>query len=219
MSKPKILLSGNKNLQDYVEAVGGVGGIAVAKYLPEIDTDYDGLILCGGNDVNPEYYGEDIDGAVNIDYERDKVEFALLKAFVEAKKPVMGICRGSQLINIFFGGTLHQHLENANEHTSFADYAITHKVNAVKGSIAEKLYGNDFMANSLHHQAVKKTGEGLVVTMMSADNTVVEGFEHKVLPIFATQWHPERMCFSKRNEETVDGSAIFDYFIQMCKKQ
>ena len=217
MQQPKILLSGNRKLPFYVDAVNGVGGAAEALYLPEISTEYDGLLLCGGNDVDPHYYGEDIDGSVKIDHERDKVEFALLKAFVDAGKPVFGICRGCQLINIFFGGTLYQHIDNANEHVSFEGADSIHPVSAAKGSIAEALYGTDFVVNSSHHQAVKILGEGLKATVMSADNTVIEGLEHESLPVFAVQWHPERMCFTKQRDDTVDGTAIFEYFVQMCK--
>lgn len=217
MKKPRILLSGNRKLPNYVDAVVGSGGIADAKYLPEIDTDYDGLILCGGNDTDPAYYGEQIDGAVNIDYERDKCEFALLKAFVDAGKPVFGICRGFQFINIFFGGTLHQHAETANKHSSFESYDLIHPVHALVGSVAEKLYGTDFTVNSAHHQSIKKLGDGLKITMTSPEDAVVEGIEHTSLPIIGVQWHPERMCFLNRRDDTVDGAAIFKYFINMCK--
>ena len=216
MNKPKILLSGNKKLQFYVDAINGVGGIAEAGYLPKIDNNYDGLILCGGNDIDPRYYNEDIDGSVNIDYERDKVEFKLLKAFVDAGKPILGICRGCQIINVFFGGSLFQDFKNSREHSSFADFDLIHSVNATEGSIARELYGKEFVVNSFHHQAIKELGDGLRVTMMSTDNSVVEGIEHKTLPIFAVQWHPERMCFSNRRTDTVDGAKIFEYFIRLC---
>ncbi len=219
MNKPKILLSGNKKLQYYVDAVEGVDGIAVAKYLPEIDTNFDGLILCGGNDINPVYYGEEINGSVDIDSERDAVEFDLLKAFVDADKPVMGVCRGFQLINVYFGGSLYQHIRNANEHSSYSDFDLIHPVCASKNSIAGNLYGLDFKVNSFHHQAVNRLGRGLKATMWSADATVIEGFEHESLPVFGVQWHPERMCFSKHRDDTVDGTAIFAHFMQMCKGQ
>ena len=219
MQKPKILLSGNKKLEFYVDAVNGVGGIADAFYLPKISMNYDGLILCGGNDIDPEYYGEKLNGSVNIDRARDDNEFALLKSFVEAGKPIPGVCRGCRLINIFFGGTLYQDISNATEHSSFSDYNLVHSVHATKGSIAEKLYGTCFAVNSFHHQGVKKLGDGLAATIMSGDNTVIEGFEHKTLPIFAVQWHPERMCFTKRRNDTVDGAKIFEHFIQLCKNK
>lgn len=186
--------------------------------MPEVDTDYDGLLLCGGSDVHPSYYGEEINGSVNIDIERDKAEFALLKAFVDVGKPVLGICRGCQVINIFFGGTLYQHLSDADKHSSFSNFDLIHPVSAVEGSSAERLYGSEFVVNSFHHQAINKLGDGLKVTMRAKDGGAVEGIEHTTLPIFATQWHPERMCFSHAREDTVDGKAILERFIAMCQK-
>lgn len=218
MDRPRILLSGNKKLPNYVDAVNGAGGIAVAKYLPDIDTDYDGLILCGGGDIDPGYYHEEVDGSVNIDHARDRTEFALMKAFVDAGKPVLGICRGLQLINVFFGGTLYQDLENARAHSSFSDYDLIHHVHAEAGSIVRGLYGADFVVNSYHHQAVKDLGKGLRATMKATGSSVIEGIEHETLPVLAVQWHPERMCFSNRREDTVDGSGIFRHFIKMCEK-
>ena len=88
----------------------------------------------------------------------------------------------------------------------------------LEGSVAEKLYGTEFVVNSYHHQAVRELGKGLKITMRSSDDLVVEGIEHASLPVFAVQWHPERMCFSGRREDTVDGAAIFEHFIRMCKE-
>lgn len=216
MKKPKILLSGNKKLSDYINAVSAAGGIAVAKYLPELDDNYDGLILCGGNDISPSYYREEVNGSIDIDAGRDVVEFSLLKAFVDAGKPVFGICRGCQLINVFFGGTLYQHLENADEHSSAADYDLIHRVTAVRGSIMECLYGTDFSVNSFHHQAIKELGDRIKVTMRSADGSVIEGICHESFPIIGVQWHPERLRFNKYQTDVVDGATLFRYFIQMC---
>lgn len=214
MKKPKILLSGKKNLQHYADAVTGTGGIADAGYLPALRDDYDGLVLCGGNDINPAYYNEEMNGTVDIDYERDTVEFALLKAFVDAGKPVFGICRGCQLINVFFGGTLYQDMQN---HAAPSEKYPVHGVTAVKGSTIERLYGTDFIVNTCHHQAIKTPGDGLKITLTAADGTV-EGAEHRTLPVFAVQWHPEKMCFSESREDAVDGAKIFECFIQLCKE-
>jgi putative glutamine amidotransferase len=86
MSNVRILLSGKTNLQYYVDAINGVGAEADAKYLPDIDTSYDGLILCGGNDIEPSRYNEAVDGASEFDKDRDQVEFTLLKAYIDAGK-------------------------------------------------------------------------------------------------------------------------------------
>lgn len=216
--KPKILLAvPSVGKENYVNAVIGCGGEAVAQYCPEVSLDYDGLILCGGVDVHPSRYGEEICGARNMDEARDESEFALLKAFVEAKKPVFGICRGCQLLNVAFGGTLHQDLHNANMHTNSSKPDIAHEVTAKEGTILHTLYGKHFVTNSVHHQAVKKLGDGFEIMAVAFDNETVEGIYHTSLPIFAVQFHPERMCFDNKREDTVDGSPIIQYFVDMCK--
>lgn len=215
MSKPKILLSGKNKLENYAATVESLGGIADAGYLPEVSTDYDGLILCGGNDIDPQCYGEEIDGAVDIDKPRDEVEFALVKAFVEAGKPILGICRGLQLLNAYFGGTLHQDLPNSDFHTSHADFDIVHSVTAVEGSFFEETYGKEFSINSFHHQGIKKLADGFKATLTAPDG-VIEAVEHETLPIIAVQFHPERMCFAESRTDTVDGSKIIERFLKMC---
>ena len=215
--KPQILLSLNTKKEFYIDAVNNCGGIAVPKYCPDVDANYDGLILCGGNDIDPLYYNEEMNGSVNIDENRDISEFKLVKAFIDAKKPIMGICRGLQLLNIAFGGTLYQDMANSKEHSSFSDYDLVHVVTAKKGSFVHDLYGDSFWVNSFHHQAINGLGNGLEVIMTAPNNDVVEGIKHKTLPIIGVQWQPERMCFSKKRDDTVDGKAIFEYFINMCR--
>ena len=216
MKKPKILLSGNTNLQYYVDAVAEAGGEPVAQYLPEVSTDYDGLILCGGNDIDPKYYQQEINGAVNIDSARDTREFDLLRAFVEAKKPILGICRGYQLINVFFGGSLHQHIPQAELHTNKQDFYLAHNITAMENSVLHRLYGENFSVNSCHHQAVDRLGENLVATSLW-ENSCVESYEHTTLPIYGVQFHPERMCVTQARPDTVDGLKIFTWFLSLCK--
>lgn len=213
----RVLLSGNTKLQYYVDAVTAAGGDATAKYLPDVCTDYDGLILCGGNDIDPKYYHQPINGAVKIDQKRDAVEFALLKAFLDAGKPVLGICRGHQLINVYFGGSLHQDLPEKHQHTNGQDLYLAHDVTANENSIVGKLYGATFSVNSSHHQAIDKLGQGLMAT--SYWNTYVEAYEHCSKPVYGVQWHPERMCVNERREDTVDGIKLFEWFINICKEQ
>ena len=217
MRKMRILLSVRTNSQFYIEAIEGVGAEPIAKYLPELDTDYDGLILCGGNDIDPKYYGEEMAGAVSIDDKRDTAEFALLKAFIDTGKPILGICRGYQLINVFFGGSLYQHLPETDLHRSGTDFYSAHNVKAVEDSIIYGLYGSSFSVNSAHHQAVKVLGENLRATAYWNDK-YIEAYEHTSLPIFGVQWHPERMCFGQARDDTVCGAKIFEHFISLCEK-
>jgi putative glutamine amidotransferase len=219
MAKVKILLSGSSKFQNYTAAVEAAGGIADASYLPAVDTSYDGLILCGGYDINPKHYDQENNGSRDIDDARDEAEIALLKAYVEAGKPVLGICRGLQLINVFFGGSLHQDIPTAEDHSSsVAGQDMVHKVQAEPDSIARKLYEPRFSVNSNHHQAIDYLGNDLKVTMISEEDGVIEGIEHEKLPIFAVQWHPERMCMDHKRSDTVDGLKVFEYFVELCRK-
>ena len=212
----RILISGHKFIENYIDAVEKAGGEPVAGYLPEIDLDCAGLILCGGVDVDPSRYGEALDGATDIDQDRDASEFALARAFIEAGKPVFGICRGSQLLNVYFGGTLHQHMFNTVLHRSGTDIDREHEVEAVPNSVIEQLYGKRFVVNSVHHQAIKTLGTDLTVTHRS-DDGIIEGFQHNSLPIFAVQWHPERLVDQRKRNHCVDGGKLFRYFIELCK--
>ena len=213
----KILLLAKAEQENYIHAVEACGAKGVAKYLPDEDVDYDGLILCGGSDIHPRYYGEEINGSVDIDEERDRTEIAVVKKFLQTGKPILGICRGMQLLNVLLGGTLIQHIPQVKEHRADENYELIHEVMAQKGSLFEQLYGERFCINSLHHQALKKMGDGLRATLYSADGEVIEGCEHINKPYFGVQWHPEKMSLRKRREDTLNGIKIFERFIQMCK--
>lgn len=212
----KILLAANKWRELYAEAVTACGAEAVVKYLPDDDVHYDGLILCGGNDVSPCYYGEEIDGSVNMDAERDRTELVLVQKFMQTGKPIFGICRGMQLLNVALGGTLVQHLPNVDAHRSIElGDKLTHEVVAAKNSVWAQLYGERFAVNSYHHQAVKRLGEGLVADLLSTDGSVVEGYTHTQKPYFGVQWHPEGM---RTEQGVVDGLEIFRHFLRLCRQ-
>lgn len=214
--KPRILMSLSQSAKNYYkDAVESCGAIADQWYLPEVSTDYDGLILGGGADIDPKFYGEPVNGSVGIDLARDEREFALTSSFLDAGKPILGICRGHQVLNVFFGGSLHQHLEQTQLHRWTDDVYASHEVTAVPGSIIAGIYGEQFRVNSAHHQGVKKLGTGLRITAMADD--VVEVIEHEKLPVIGVQFHPERMSLSERREDTVDGIGIIQYFVNLCK--
>ena len=208
--KPRILLSQSLSGQNYVEAVVACGGIADLQAYPRVDLSYDALILCGGGDVHPRYFGEEINGSNNIDERRDECELELIDAFVKARKPILGICRGCQVANIYFGGTLFQHIPNYAHHRQTGD--ALHLAVATEESVIYNLYGKDFTVNSMHHQAIKRVGENLTVSHI-ADDGVIEGIEHNFLPFIGVQWHPERLCLNRKREGAVDGIKLFQYFI------
>ncbi len=169
-----------------------------------------GLLLSGGCDIHPARYNEEINGAINIDEERDILEWRMLDRFVESKKAIMGVCRGCQVLNAYFGGSLYQDLPNdlALNH-SFTVHSIKCKEN----SLLKKLYGEEFEVNSFHHQAIKELGEGLCATAF--DGEVIEEIEHKELPIYAVQFHPERMFGEDRQtKEGPDMLALFEQFVK-----
>ncbi len=214
---PKILLSIGGKKENYINAVEGVGGEAFAAYLPTVDLSFNGLILGGGPDLHPKYYAEEINGSKNIDMARDEAELLLAEAFINAGKPVMGICRGAQLLNVYFGGTLFQHIDSAGLHCSEKDFDLVHTLVSKEESLVYSLYGKEFLANSFHHQAVKLLGKELKITAVEKETGVVEAFEHTALPVLGFQWHPERMCFLNKRPDTVDGTDVFAHFISLCK--
>ena len=210
--KPRILVLANEKSENYVKAIEACNSIAVPKYLPDISTDFDGLLLCGGSDILPSYYGQEINGAKGFDVERDRTEMELTKVFLDTGKPILGICRGLQLLNVVLGGTLIQDLSNKEAHASSSG-DLVHPIMA--DGFLKELYQESFYVNSSHHQAINTLGNGLIATAW--DGSVIEAIQHKDKPYFAVQFHPERMCLDHQREDTVDGLKIFEFFINLCK--
>jgi putative glutamine amidotransferase len=169
----------------------------------QIDTaDYastlDGLILQGGADIHPSLYGEEPMPQLGpVDAVRDAFELELLRAFVAAGKPVFGICRGLQLINVAYGGTLFQDLQHQGAakfpHATDAYDGHTHGLVFTPGSWMAGLYGGAGTArvNSIHHQGIRKLGDDLTVEAVSEDGVIeaVRGTGRSF--ILGVQWHPE----------------------------
>lgn len=180
---------------DYARGVIEAGGLPV--HLP-VDVDagaiverLDGLLLTGGADIDPARFGADKHPEVSVvEAERDSLELDLYRAATERGVPVLGICRGLQLINVAHGGTLNQHVPSHSCYDQTPDVAV-HRVELVQGTRGFDLYGSDLEVNSLHHQTVDTLGEGLVVSGHS-DDGVVEVIERGE-DVFAVQWHPEMM--------------------------
>ncbi len=200
------------NYFNALEALGAEGVKIAADADPR---GFDGLLLPGGADVDPARYHRPNTAAEKIDPALDALQLAALDRFARAGKPVLGICRGHQLLNVYQGGTLIQNLPSCDIHRWTKDGDRVHMTRAEPGSWIESLYGARFPTNSAHHQAVETPGRGMIVDQRSEDG-VIEAMHHGTMPLFSVQWHPERMCFDKRRDDTVDGSVVIRWFLGLC---
>lgn len=199
--------------------------VNLADYAQQLD----GLVLQGGNDIAPQTYGEQ---PLHVDWSgdriRDRYEIELFKAFVAAGKPVIGICRGCQLINVALGGTLYQDIPtqrpDAPGHRDMALYdAQFHDIALLPGSRLSQLYGGATRGevNSIHHQAVKDLGRNLVVEAQGLDDGIVEAIRWQGPGyVFGMQWHPEFMAQQPARPRQLDGEPILHEFLSAaCERK
>lgn len=204
----------------YLEAVTRSGGIAVLLPPQAVDSDVaatvlsrlDALVLTGGRDIDPAAYGQESHPTTDApDHARDAWEFALLDAALERGVPVLGICRGAELLNVRFGGTLHQHLPDvlgsSGHRTGDGVFAVT-AVHTVPGTRLSGMLGGTAQGRCYHHQGIDRLGDGLVVSA-NAEDGLVEGVE-MAGPDFvvAVQWHPE---------ESLDDLRIFTGLVDAAR--
>ena len=188
----------------------GAGCLFLTDREPE---DADALVLPGGGDIDPALFGEANHGSRIIEPVLDRRQLALLDQYAKRGLPVLGICKGMQLINVCLGGGIIQDLPTARSHAYVGRDQI-HPSFSQKGSILHSLYGESFPVNSAHHQGISEPGEGLAVIQRAPDG-VAEAVVHRRLPLIGVQWHPERMCFSHRRPDTPDGSRLLSYFLSL----
>lgn len=178
----------------------------------------DGLMLIGGEDVAPFFYGEEPMAELRgIDLERDRTEIAAIRLAIEKGCPILGICRGLQLTNVVRGGTIYQDIPKQIGQTlvhaapSERFEVKYHKIKIEKESHLYKIYGDSMIVNSFHHQSIKELGEGMRVVARSVDG-VVEACEGEWDGFFlGVQFHPE---FSEHNG---DYHKIFEYFVERVR--
>lgn len=187
-----------------VNAVLNASGVPVSlPYLPENKIDFlldklDGIIFTGGPDVDPTFMGEEpIPELGTTNRNRDLFEISLIKKAVEKKIPILGICRGAQVINVALGGTVYQDLgvqyegNTLKHHQSAPGNQPTHHVKVIDSALKDSVGAESFV-NSRHHQAIKKAAPGLKVVATALDG-VIEAVENENASVQAVQWHPENM--------------------------
>lgn len=164
---------------------------------------YDGLVLPGGGDIDPALYGKKRNShCFGIDRKLDEFQIGVALKFAKAGKPVIGLCRGVQVINVAFGGTLYQHINGW--------HIGSRKVKIAKGSWLYSMFGATETTSHSHHQCALKLGQGLKATQWDARDKHIEALEHTEYPVYGLQWHPERMG--------ARGTAIAKKFVRVCSK-
>ncbi len=210
---------------DYSESVLAAGGIPVAipivenpNYIDEVLDKLDGLVLSGGGDIDPMHYGQSVKkGMGKVEMRRDHFELALFNGAIKRGIPVLGICRGIQLMNVYFGGSLYQDVDTYYEtdivHASsvMSKSDPVHRIDIKKGSLIHELYEKEFIrVNSIHHQIIDRLGDGLEIAAESEDG-IIEAIQHTSIPgIFAVQWHPEMMI-----EKYEEHMVLFKHLIEL----
>ena len=189
-----IMIYGQGSFDSYREALAAVGAETIVSTDTAVARRCGGLLLPGGGDI----FGG-----------LDRRETAAINAFVCRRRPILGICRGMQALNVFFGGTLHARIPGHQQ----VQGDLIHPTRA-RGLLSQ-LLGPAPLVNSNHHQAVRMLGEELCLLQQAADGTI-EGFCHETLPILGVQWHPERQSGARLREDAVDAGPLLRYFVGQC---
>jgi len=220
---------GGRALAVMIPAIESEGMIARSEMsLSEYASHLDGLVLQGGNDIAPESYGETpLRPEWAGDRIRDRYEIDLFEAFVAAGKPVLGICRGCQLINVALGGTLYQDIPtqvpSSVRHLHLEQYDQQfHEMTIVPDTRLAAMYPavGGAAINSIHHQAVKDLGRDLTVEARAQPDGLVEAIRwNGPSYVFGMQWHPEFMAQQVSHATQLDGQPILADFLSACLRR
>lgn len=186
--------SSYKNYLAWLESVG----IEAVPFFVDIDPRFKGIrgiLLTGGGDIDPTLYGEENRGSKSVSRERDEFELKIIDKAFKEKLPIFAICRGQQILNVYFGGTLYQDLDmdrGIRGHQKRGKDDAIHEITIEPSTNLHSILGSNLEVNSSHHQAVKNLGKELKISARALDGTV-EALEVEGHPeIISIQWHPER---------------------------
>jgi len=211
-------------LQDaFVTSIETAGGIPLLipfleskENIKEVAKKIDGLLLSGGRDIDPFRYGEEPTKVKALDIPKDKLEIELMKLIIELKKPILGICRGAQMLNVACGGSLNQSISKALKHYQEAptDYP-THEIEIIPETLLFEIIGKKRVrVNSFHHQAIRDVAPGFIVSALAKDRTI-EAIEKKTRPFaLGLQFHVEYLW-----QKNSLFKNIFLSFVKECKKE
>lgn len=182
--------------------LSGLRGVYLYPGGPSLREPIRGLIISGGDDINPEHYGEPGKETSRYDPARDKLEINVLEQYLDSGIPILGICRGSQLLNIVAKGSLYADIRPDRKKTpnKYTALPIKEVDVSAESQLGECLSSQHLTVNSLHNQAVKRLGEDLIVTARDADG-FVQAIEHKDRFIVGLQWHPEYLPYLSSQRE------------------
>lgn len=207
------------NYKTYPTAIAAAGGTPILPLEAEFAEEYadmaDGLILTGGSvfPVRPELKAQCVREVIPKRMEMDE---KLFFAFLKRKKPILGICLGIQSINRFLGGTV---IYDFKKQDGVEHMWLQHPVTAVSGSVVHTMFGPEFYVNSRHNNRIGRLAEGLKATALSPDG-VIEAVEHESLPVYAFEWHPERMRGDiPEPPEGPDMTCLFEWFVARCEER
>jgi putative glutamine amidotransferase len=207
---------------EYVASVLAAGGLPllIPPAPPELAkrsiASVDGLLLIGGGDISPTCYGATVQRETSdVDDERDRSELALVAAAIQGGRPILGICRGAELVNVAFGGTLRQHLpaaEGINHTQPRKRYETVHRVLLEPESLlAEVVGGKELDVNSIHHQGIEVVGDDLD-PVGRAEDGLVEVIENRQRRVLAVQWHPECLPRERASRQ------LFSWLIEQSRR-
>lgn len=226
-----------RSLEGCIRGLKQAGTAPFVSLSPEDVSKCCGLILPGGPpDVDPELYGEKNTACMVVDRQLDDIQLSVLDAAVKLEKPILAFCRGAQLMNVYFGGSLIQHLDTTEVHKYVAGEETLHDSICVPGTCMYQLYGPHAVINTKHHQAVRRLPDCMEISQLwfsskvdpqaraevlqriqagesveGSGACVVECYCHKDRPILGIQWHPEMMLM-RPTAGTADPMKVFHYF-------